>query len=278
MIKTLSLLLTDERRDAAPLRAAAAIAEREGAHLDIVGLGLEPIPLETMPMAAAQIIVESGHAEAQDQARSLTDWAKARLPADLRFSCEPRTVMGLNIGALAARLARYSDLTVVPRPYGPGCDSVAAAVAEALLFGSGAPVLVVPDREVDWSRPFRRIALAWNGTDESMRATRAALPFLTAAESVHVAIIDPPLHAADRSDPGGELSQWLSRHGVRTEVAVLAKTQPRVADILARFASEKGCDALVMGAYGHSRLREAMLGGATRDMLSQVPLPLIMSH
>jgi nucleotide-binding universal stress UspA family protein len=111
-----------------------------------------------------------------------------------------------------------------------------------------------------------------------MRAARGALLFLKAAERVDIAIVDPPLHAADRSDPGGDLSLWLARHGVKAEVAVLARTQPRIADILTRFASEKGCEAIAMGAYGHSRLREAMLGGATRDMLAQVPMPLIMAH
>jgi nucleotide-binding universal stress UspA family protein len=95
---------------------------------------------------------------------------------------------------------------------------------------------------------------------------------------VDIAIIDPPLHAADRSDPGGELSLWLARHGVKAEVAVLARSQPRISDILLRFAQDKGSDALVMGAYGHSRLREAVLGGATRDMLRAVPLPVLMAR
>ena len=278
MIKTLSLVLTDESRDTPALRAAAEIAEREEAHLDIACLGLEPVPLETVPMAAAQIIVESGHVEAEERALALAAWARTELPPGVRANIEPRTVMGLNLAALTARVGRFSDLTVVARPYGRGRDPLAAAVAEALLFGTGAPVLVVPDAPVDWSRPFRHICLAWNGTDEAMRAARAALPFLKAASRVDIVVIDPPLHAPDRSDPGGDLSLWLARHRVKAEVAVLAKTQPRIADILTRFVTERGCDALVMGAYGHSRLREAMLGGATRDMLSQVPLPLLMAH
>ncbi|TNC51473.1 universal stress protein [Rubellimicrobium rubrum] len=278
MIKTLSLVLTDESRDAPALRAAIAIAGREEAHLDIACLGLEPVPLEAMPMAAAQIIVESGRADAEDRAQGLAAWAKAELPLDIRANVEARTVMSLNLTALAARVGRFSDLAVIARPYGRNRDHLAPAVAEALLFGTGAPVLVVPDAALDWSRPFRRVCLAWNGTDEAMRAARGALPFLCAAEAVDVVIIDPPLHAHDRSDPGGDLSLWLARHGVKAEVAVLARTQPRIADILTRFATERGCDAVVMGAYGHSRLREAMLGGATRDMLSQVPFPLLMAH
>lgn len=278
MIKTLSLIVTDENRDAPALRAAAAIAAREDAHLDVACLGLDPLPIEVMPMAAAQIVVESGRAEAESRARALSDWARRHIPSDARASVEPRTAFGLDFGAVAARVARFSDLAVVGRPYGPRRDPLGPVVAEALLFGAGTPVLVVPDAPVDWSGSFRRIAVAWNGTDESMRAVRAALPFLRAAGQADIAIIDPPLHAADRSDPGGDLCVWLARHGVRAEVSVLSKTQPRIADILTRFAADKGCDALVMGAYGHSRLREAMLGGATRDMLATVPLPLLMAH
>ncbi|TNC64505.1 universal stress protein [Rubellimicrobium roseum] len=278
MIQTLSVIVTDETRDAPALTAAAAIAARESAHLDVACLGLEPLAIEAMPMAAAQIIVESSRAEAESRARALSAWAGRRIPPEVRAAIETRTVIGLDFGAVAARLGRFSDLTVVGRPYGRDRDPLGAAVAEALLFGAGTPVLVVPDAPLDWSRPFRRLAVAWNGTDESMRAVRGALPFLKAAERADIAIIDPPLQAADRSDPGGDLCVWLARHGVRAEVSVLARTQPRIADILHRFATDKGCDALVMGAYGHSRLREAVLGGATRDMLARVPLPLLMAH
>ncbi len=278
MLKTLSLVLTDESRDAPALQAAAAIAEREDAHLDVTALGVEPVALEALPMASAQIIVETGRAEAQGRAEALAAWAKGRLPAGVRATVEPRTVLGLGITTFVARAARFSDLIVAARPYGAGADPLAPVVAEALLFGTGAPVLFVPDGGFDASRPFRRIALAWNDGDEALAATRAARPFLRAADRVDIVVIDPPLHAADRADPGGDLSLWLARRGVKAEVAVLARSQPRVADILARFAQERGCDALVMGAFGHSRLREAILGGATRDMLASVPLPVLMAR
>lgn len=278
MLKTLSLVLTDESRDGPALAAAAAIAEREDAHLDVTALGVEPVALEAMPMASAQIVVETGRVEAQARAEALAAWARSQLPAGVRATVEPRIALGLGITAFVARAARFSDLIVAARPYGAGHDPLAPVVAEALLFGTGAPVLFVPDGGFDASRPFRRIALAWNDGDEALAATRAALPFLRAADRVDIAVIDPPLHAADRADPGGDLSLWLARHGVKAEVAVLARSQPRVADILARFATERGCDALVMGAFGHSRLREAILGGATRDMLASVPLPVLMAR
>jgi len=120
--------------------------------------------------------------------------------------------------------------------------------------------------------------VAWNDGDEALHAARAALPSLKAAQSVDIAIVDPPTHAHDRTDPGGALCLWLARHGVRAEISVLAKTEPRVSDVLARFCRDRGCEAVVMGAFGHSRLREAILGGTTRGMLASVPLPLLLAH
>lgn len=278
MLKTLNLVLTDSTHDAPALRAAAAIALREGAHLDVLALCLDPLLPEPMALAAGPIIVETGRAEAQAQAEGLARWAQGELPPDVRASVEPRLVIGQSLAASAARAARFSDLCLAARPYGHRRNALSPAIAEALLFGTGAGVLFVPDEPVDWTQPFRRIALAWNDSDEALRAARAALPVLSAADHVDIVVVDPPAHAPDRSDPGGDLSLWLARHGIKAEISVLARSQPRVADILARFSVERGCDALVMGAYGHSRLREAVLGGATRDMLASVPLPILMSR
>ena len=277
-LRTLSLVVTDETRDAPALAAAAAIAQREDAHLDVVTLGVEPVPLEALPMASAQILIESGRTEALAQAKRLADWAQAAIPVGTRAAVEPVSAQSLGLSSLAARAARHSDLAVCGRPYGPGAGALASVVGESLLFGAMVPVLFVPDSGGDWSRPWRRVCIAWNESDEALRAVRGALPLLKAAGQVDIAIVDPPLHAPDRADPGGALSLWLARHGVRCEVAVMARTEPRIADVLLRFCRERGGEALVMGAYGHSRLREAVLGGATRDMLSELPLPVVMAR
>jgi nucleotide-binding universal stress UspA family protein len=122
------------------------------------------------------------------------------------------------------------------------------------------------------------VVIAWNRSNEAMAAIRAALPLLKAAETVSLAVIDPPSHGAERSDPGGMLCQMLARHGVHVDVAVLAKTMPRVTDVLNRHITDQAADLLVMGAYGHSRLREALFGGATREMLQLCPIPMLMAH
>jgi nucleotide-binding universal stress UspA family protein len=120
--------------------------------------------------------------------------------------------------------------------------------------------------------------IAWNEGREAMNAIRAALPLLKAAECVDIAVVDPAPTAPDRSDPGGLLCQMLVRHGVKAEVSVLARSMTRVADVLKRHLRDRDADLLVMGAYGHSRLREALMGGATRDMLEEAEVPVLLAH
>jgi nucleotide-binding universal stress UspA family protein len=120
--------------------------------------------------------------------------------------------------------------------------------------------------------------IAWNQSAEAMAAVRKALPILKQADLVSITVIDPPQTGVERSDPGGMLCQMLVRHGVKAEVTVLARTLPRVSDVLARHVRDSNADLLVMGAYGHSRFREAILGGATRNMLEQAEIPVLMAR
>ncbi|WP_297341387.1 universal stress protein, partial [Pseudophaeobacter sp.] len=101
---------------------------------------------------------------------------------------------------------------------------------------------------------------------------------LTAADLVRIVVIDPPQHGPERSDPGGMLAQMLARQGVKCEIDVLSKTMPRVSDILIRHAADTDAGMIVMGAYGHSRFREAILGGATRNMLENATVPIFLAH
>ena len=91
-------------------------------------------------------------------------------------------------------------------------------------------------------------------------------------------VVDPPRHGPERSDPGGTLAQMLARHGVRSEVTVLARTVDSTAQVLMNRARDIDADLVVMGAYGRSRLREAILGGATRDMLAKATVPVLLAR
>jgi len=277
--KTIAVIMTDAEGDAPALHAALALAQRDGAHLDVHCLGIDPARFDAMPVGATAVLLEMDASAARERSEAILASAQAAIPTGLeRVSMQSLVIPNLGLNAAVARLARYADLIVATRPYGPGQTALAVAVVEAELFGSGAPVLLVPPARLDLREPFRRPLIAWNETEESLRAIRMAVPMLKAAVHVDVVIIDPPSHSPERSDPGGGVSVMLSRHGVKTEVSVLAQTMPRVSDVLLRFAREHGNDVVVMGAYGHSRFRESLIGGATRDMLDASPIPLLMAH
>ncbi|PKP84725.1 MAG: universal stress protein [Alphaproteobacteria bacterium HGW-Alphaproteobacteria-2] len=276
--KSILTVTTGATPDAAVLAAAAAVAEHQKAHLDVLCLGLDRVQVGYYFDTASPAMLEKGLAEARAEAQA----AKAAAERHLADSAAPFAVRGavVQIGAIpeaVGGVARFADLVVQGKPYGAaGSGDDSAAVLEAALFEGRAPVLVVPGALA--ALPGRRIVVAWNRSAEAMAAVRAALPLLCAADMVDLAIVDPPAHDADESDPGAELSTMLSRHGASVEVSLLPRTMPRVADTLLRHARDREADLLVMGAYGHSRLRETLFGGATRDMLAEATLPVLMAR
>jgi nucleotide-binding universal stress UspA family protein len=277
--KTIAVIMTDAEGDAPALHAAIAMAEREGAHLDVHCVGVDPARFDAMPVGATAVMLEIDATAARDRAEALAVSARALVPSTMeRAVVQSLVLSNIGLDAAVSRLGRYADLVVAARPYGQGQSALAVAIVEAEIFGTGAPVMIVPPARLDLREPFRRPLVAWNETEESLAAIRRALPVLMAATHVDVVMIDPPSHSPERSDPGGSVCVMLSRHGVKAEVSVLAQTMPRVSDVVLRFAREHGNDVIVMGAYGHSRFRESLLGGATREMLETSPLPLVMAH
>lgn len=260
--------------------AAAQIALRADAHLDALSLGIDRTQVGYAYVGSGAVMIAAAMDRAEDDARdahkALTAAIGAQTP-DLRVASDSAvTQLGALTDVIAGR-ARYADLVVLPLPYGKGRGIEDEAVIEAALFEGLAPVLVVPENGMPDNEP-RRIVIGWNQSREALVATRRALPFLRRAESVSIVVIDPPPHGPERSDPGGLLCQLLVRHGVHAEVTVLARTLPRVSDVLARHLRDVNADLLVMGAYGHSRFREAIMGGATRDMLEKAQVPVFLAH
>jgi nucleotide-binding universal stress UspA family protein len=227
-------------------------------------------------MSAA--VVQEAIDRAREDGEAIEAAAMERLNrSGLRYGTECAVTQMSDIGRRVADRARFSDLVVLPLPYGKDKGIDQEAVLEAALFEGQTPVLVVPDG-ASLATPPRRVMIAWNESAEALTAVRAALPMLRTAASAQIVVIDPPTRGQNRSDPGGMLAQYLARHGVSAEIDVLARTMPQISDVLKRQARETGADMLVMGAYGHSRFREAILGGATRNMLSEAPLPVFMAH
>lgn len=277
--KTISVVVTDETNDQKALQAAVAFARQQEAHLDVYCLGLDPIRYDMAPMGAAPALTVVGTEDAQARAKDLEKWATKTLKgADVPNTVQPLIVTSVGLDLAIARIVRYSDLIVAAQPYGSNTSQLQINVLEAALFGTGAPVLVVPRTDVDYSTPFDRLLVAWNESAEALEAVRKAMPVLEPADRVEIVMVDPPSHSPERSDPGGAICVMLARHGIKAEVAIVSRTMPRVADVINRHVQDRGCDLIVMGAYGHSRFREALIGGATREMLETADVPVLMAH
>lgn len=279
--KSILTVLTRAADAALAIGAAARLAQAQDAHLDIMVLGVDRTQVGYSYIGSGAIMMQVSLDRAEAEARETETAVKAALaaqPAGLRASVEAAVTQLGALGEIVAQRARFADLVVLPRPYGEGKGADAEAVIESAMFEGKAPVLVLPEKGLGAAAEPKRVIVAWNQSAEAMIAARQALPFLKAAERVEITVIDPPPHGPERSDPGGLLCQLLVRHGVHAEVSVLARSLPRVSDVLVRHILHQNADLLVMGAYGHSRFREAILGGATRNMLEKDEIPVFMAH
>lgn len=185
-----------------------------------------------------------------------------------------RRLLDDEAGAALVLSARYADLVVVSQhdPAAPGA-SVGGDLAAWVLLACARPLLVVPcaRREVATGR---RILVAWNGSLQAVRALSAALPMLRQADAVTVASFDTPTEPA--TDAAG-LASYLGRHGVDAEI-LRASTGLDVGEAMLSMAADRTADMLVMGGYGHARLRELLLGGATRTVLRSMTVPVLLAH
>lgn len=276
--KSISTFLSSEADIGPMMDSATSVARQHDAHLEVCCMGVDTTQSMGFYAGAPALLYETAIEAAREHAEKLADGVRKKLRgAEIRWSVDTAilTIGGMN--AYIGNRARFADLVVMPRPYGEGRTPQDEIATEAALFEGNAPVLVLP-KPGQAVPAFRKIILAWNQSDESMRATRAALPLLMQADLVNVVVIDPPAHGLERSDPGGMLTQMLARHGVQAEVSVLARSLPRISDVLRRHVTDQDADLLVMGAYSHSRLRQSILGGTTRNLLEETQVPVFMAH
>jgi nucleotide-binding universal stress UspA family protein len=145
-----------------------------------------------------------------------------------------------------------------------------------LALGVGRPVLVVP-RYGTFERLGERVLIAWNGSREATRAVHDAIPILKRAITVTVLSIDPEVDSPPRT-PSADITLHLARHGIAAEAASTSSVDFGVGNALLSRAADLGADLIVMGAYGHSRMREMVLSGATRHLLQNMTVPVLMSH
>ncbi|QGX99472.1 universal stress protein [Roseovarius faecimaris] len=275
---SLYCVLTDPALVKDTLRHAIAAAQTHDAHLDVLCLGVDQTQTGYYYAGASAIVLQDSIERAQDLSAEIDAAARAILDGEsLLWAIETGMTQLISLNRLIAARARFSDLVILPQPYGEDRGIELETITEATLFEGSTPALILPAGSAPEPR-FNNVVIAWNESAEALNATRAAMPLLKAADKVHVVVIDPPTHGPNRSDPGGLLSQYLARHGVTVQVEVLSKTLPRISDVLSRHVADIGADLVVMGAYGHSRVREAVFGGATRDLLETSTVPVLMAH
>src|SRR5262249_22564006 len=181
---------------------------------------------------------------------------------------------GPAIDVMIAR-ARFADLAVIGQPPPEETDAVTDYDLPAeLVMGLGRPVLIVPHAG-EFSDVGRRVLIARAGTRESRRAAWDALALLDGKSQVTVLMVNPKGATASSE---GDMRAWYTRHGITADIRVVQSQEMEVGTVLLSTAAELSCDLVVMGAYGRSRLRELILGGATHSMLKRMTVPVLMSH
>lgn len=170
--------------------------------------------------------------------------------------------------------ARFADIALI----GPSLKSderLRRSVIEGLLFHSGRPILLASNLQTVSLQP-RRILLAWNSSVESARATREALEMMAGADCVNVVQVDPEAVAAANGEEPRDIVSYLARHGIKATVDRLPGAGRRIEEVLSQHALDTAANLIVMGAYGHSRVREKVFGGVTQAMISAPVVPVMM--
>jgi nucleotide-binding universal stress UspA family protein len=280
-MKSILSVLTDPGLAEAQLTAAAGFARRRDAHLHLMAVGVSLIPSHYAMIEANAAGGDILIAQARERCHALGDRVDSWMAAhagDLMWSVERRVVYEGGLSSIVGPAARLADLVIAPRlaPDGPSGD--VEAVLDVALQDGRAPVLIVPPGGIGAAAAPRTAVVAWNDSAPAAAALRGALPLLAGAERISVAMVAPPAHDPGETDPGHAVCQLLSRHGLKAEVAILPRTLPRLSDVLVRHLQDLDADLLVMGAWGHSRLRESIFGGATYDLLRGCPVPVLMGH
>lgn len=275
--KSILVYLDNTPRCAVRLRLAIELARMHGAHL--IGVSVPDI-LRAMPHPYYELseallndmyrIADHAADEADARFRELTD--------GLEFDVELRRFPGIT-SEIVTMNAPYADLTVVGQAaLEPREASTADRLPEEVALASGRPVLVVPDAGQDFTIG-KHVLVTWNASREAARAMYDALPILQRAEKVTVLSVNPKKgKVGDGELPAADIALQLARHDVEVEATQIVAKDGDEGDTILSCASDLHADLIVCGAYGHSRMREMVLGGVTRTLLHHMTVPLLISH
>jgi nucleotide-binding universal stress UspA family protein len=276
MIKDIVVSLSVAEGSGYAAEFAVSVASAVNAHLTGIAFVYDPI----VPIGATGYIppevIETQQRENEDAAKAAIDGFVAAA-ARAGITAEPATLAaGLaSAGEQFGRIARRFDLAIVGQAETQK-DTVQELIAESTLFESGRPVIVVPYIQ---KSPLKldRVMVCWDGSRPAARAIADSLPLLARADLVEVVIVANERGKQDEI-AGADMGQHLARHGLKVDINRIPSGDVDIADVLLSHAADSGADFIVMGGYGHSRLREFVLGGVTHSILRSMTVPALMSH
>ncbi len=276
--KTLLVQVDQSSQSAERVQLAAALAEAEGAH--VIGTAMTGI---------SRVVFEAGtfnqhdpafdhHVRAlrqyADHSLELFETATSKQPS---LSAESRLLDDDAVGGICLQ-ARYADLVMIGQfDSSAGIPGLMPSFPESVVMNSVRPVMLLPSIYRFHTLPSHAV-VAWDGSLNAARAIAGALPLLERAQKVSLAILNPAKRPdAHGAQPGADMALYLSRHGVKVEVMV-RETTIEAGEALLSLCADEGADLLVMGAFGHTRFRELLLGGATRQILDSMTVAVLMAH
>jgi nucleotide-binding universal stress UspA family protein len=273
--KTILVHIDPGKRCSVRVEVAIRLARQHDAHL-VALHALAPFepPGYVLAEMGPEIVEAHRHVAATAMARAESEFTRQVSAAGLR-NVEWRTAIDDPVDAMTLH-ARYADLAVIGQMDASDRSLVPANFPERLVLAAGRPVLILPSVG-SFATVGKRILVAWNPSREATRAVTDAIPLLRLADTVHVMAVNSKA-GEHGTVAGADIGLYLARHGVRVEVKSDHGAEIDVGNELLSRAADLDADLIVMGGYGHSRLREWVLGGATRTILEAMTAPVLMSH
>jgi len=254
---------------------AISVARTLDAHLTAVSFAVEPFVAGSMFDGVSASVVATLQAECEENAKAVTSrFEKSLQGAGITAESRVIDATSAGVGDVFGRLARRYDMSIIAQPQND--DPVQQLIVEGALFGSGRPVLVVPYIQRE-GLSLNRVLLCWDGSRSAARAFADAEPLLERSKKIDVITIASK--DDNRSEiSGADIAHHLARHGLNVELKRIVAPDTDVPNTILSHAADSSTDLIVMGGYGHSRLREFVLGGATRGILASMTVPTFLSH
>ena len=260
------------------LEVARDLCATSNSHLSVLlAARATAVPIGTYADVMSDAWYQERQAEAKKVAKrveEIEEFVKSTgISADVTSEFAESGLVAESIG----RRARYCDLILV----GPSIladDDMRDYVTEGVLFRSGKPVLIAPEN-IPLTLTPKTVVVAWDGSLEAGRAAGLATPMLATAQDVRIVVVDPQTgQGAHGAEPGADAAAWLARHTTKVTVDRITSAGLSIGEAIQRHTADCGAGLIVMGGYGHSRLRERIFGGVTRSILDAPKVPLFMAH